>query len=188
MKMDEMNEYLERNGFKVRRQYDGPNEEYIFDIEKRGWHTRSRFKYTGVISQKTFLNQIIRNWEDSYSLASPYRSYVKHDIDSVAKLGSFRIIPEIENVIFNGPATIVFWSDGTKTVVKCCEDDEYDPEKGIAIAISKKAMGDCKDIKKWSKKYYEDDFEEFKRIMVPALEALHNLAEKFRGLNGCSDV
>ena len=25
----------------------------------------------------------------------------------------------IENVIFNGPATIVFWSDKTKTVIKC---------------------------------------------------------------------
>ena len=26
-------------------------------------------------------------------------------------------IPEIKNVIFNYPATIVFWKDGTKTVV-----------------------------------------------------------------------
>ena len=181
MKMDEMNEYLERNGFNVERQYDRSNEEYIFDIEKLGWHTRSRFKYTGVTSQKTFLNQIIRNWEDSYSLASPYRSYVKHDIDLVAKLGSFRIIPEIENVIFNGPATIVMWSDGTKTVVKCCEDDDYDPEKGLAIAISKKAMGDCKDIKKWTKKCYEDDLKEFNRIMGSIAEKLHEAAKHFRG-------
>lgn len=49
--------------------------------------------------------------------------------------------PEIEDVIFNDPATIVFWSDGTKTVVKCQEDDEWDPEKGLAMAISKKALG-----------------------------------------------
>ena len=26
---------------------------------------------------------------------------------------------KIERVIFNAPATIVFWNDGTKTVVKC---------------------------------------------------------------------
>ena len=44
----------------------------------------------------------------------------------------------IKKVIFNNPATIVFWSDGTKTVVKCGENDTFDPEKGLAMAISKK--------------------------------------------------
>lgn len=29
---------------------------------------------------------------------------------------------QIKNVIFNDPATIVFWKDGTKTVVKCQKD------------------------------------------------------------------
>ena len=46
----------------------------------------------------------------------------------------------IKKVIFNNPATIVFWSDGSKTVVKAHLDD-YDPEKGLAMAISKKALG-----------------------------------------------
>lgn len=50
----------------------------------------------------------------------------------------------IENVIFNPPATIVFWSDKTKTVVKCDSKEEYDPEKGIAMAICKKMIGDNK--------------------------------------------
>ena len=49
----------------------------------------------------------------------------------------------ITNVIFNNPATIVFWSDGTKTVVKA-DGEPYDPEKGIAMAIAKKTMGDNK--------------------------------------------
>lgn len=53
--------------------------------------------------------------------------------------------PTIENVIFNPPATIVFWSDKTKTIVKCdYEYEAYDPEKGIAMAIAKKLMGDNK--------------------------------------------
>ena len=47
----------------------------------------------------------------------------------------------IEKVIFNDPATIVFWSDGTKTVVKCGENDVYDPEKGLAMAVAKKFLG-----------------------------------------------
>ena len=46
----------------------------------------------------------------------------------------------IKKVIFNNPATIVFWSDGSKTVVKAHLDD-YDPEKGLAMAIAKKALG-----------------------------------------------
>lgn len=51
----------------------------------------------------------------------------------------------IKNVIFNPPATIVFWSDNTKTVVKCdYEQEPYDPEKGLAMAISKKMLGDNK--------------------------------------------
>ena len=31
------------------------------------------------------------------------------------------LLPEVTKVIFNGPATIVFWDDGEKTVVKCSE-------------------------------------------------------------------
>lgn len=51
-----------------------------------------------------------------------------------------KLLPKIKNVIYNRPATIVFWKDGTKTVVKC-ENEEYDPEKGLAMAIAKKALG-----------------------------------------------
>lgn len=46
----------------------------------------------------------------------------------------------IKKVIFNNPATIVLWSDGSKTVVKSYLDD-YDPEKGLAMAIAKKSLG-----------------------------------------------
>jgi hypothetical protein len=50
-------------------------------------------------------------------------------------------IPSIKKVLFRPPATIVFWSDNTKTVVKAEDGDEYDTEKGLAMAISKKALG-----------------------------------------------
>ena len=62
-------------------------------------------------------------------------------------------LPEIKDVIFNEPATIIIWKDGTKTVVKCQEGENYDPEKGMAMAISKKALGNkgnyCEVFKKW---------------------------------------
>lgn len=46
----------------------------------------------------------------------------------------------VERIIFNPPATIVFWKDGTKTVVKCMDDDTYDPEKGVLLAFLKKSL------------------------------------------------
>ena len=74
-------------------------------------------------------------------------------------------MPTIKDVIFNPPATIVFWSDNTKTVVKA-DGDEYDPEKGIAMAISRKMIGDNKReyynifrhyLKKWDKQCKDNE-------------------------------
>lgn len=45
-------------------------------------------------------------------------------------------------IIFNGPATIVMWTDGTKTVVKQSNLDDYDYEKGFAMCVVKKVFGD----------------------------------------------
>ena len=59
---------------------------------------------------------------------------------------------EIKDVIFNDPATIVLWADGTKTVVKA-ENEPFDPEKGLAMAISKRALGGKYDYYDTFKKY-----------------------------------
>ena len=65
---------------------------------------------------------------------------------------TFQVTPE--KVIFNDPATIVFWKDGTKTVVKCMEGDIYNPEVGLAMCVCKKVFD-----KKYHKffKYYMKD-------------------------------
>jgi len=59
----------------------------------------------------------------------------------------------IEKVIFNDPATIVIWSDGQKSVVKAQNGEPYDPEKGLALATTKRALGNTgsyyNTIKKW---------------------------------------
>lgn len=68
-----------------------------------------------------------------------------------------RLNLEIKDVIFNDPATIVFWLDGTKTVVKAQKGEKFDPEKGLMAAITKKALGNegkyYNKIGKWVKKY-----------------------------------
>ena len=72
----------------------------------------------------------------------------------------------IKKVKFNPPATIVFWTDNTKTVVKCNGED-YDPEKGLAMCISKKVLGDKGNyyevFKKWLPK--EDDSEVVQKVL-----------------------
>ena len=84
---------------------------------------------------------------------------------SVSTSASSISVPAIKKVIFNYPATIVLWSDGSKTVVKCQDGDIYDPEKGLAMAISKKALGNkgnyCNEFKKWLP---EDEEEEEKTV------------------------
>ena len=64
------------------------------------------------------------------------------DVSSLKYLGSFcwDSTPKIERVIFHDPATIVYWKDGTKTVVKC-QDEKFDKEKGLLAAIAKKIYG-----------------------------------------------
>lgn len=47
----------------------------------------------------------------------------------------------IKNVIYNNPATIINWSDGTKTVSKVHGGDEYNPEVGLILCVLKKLQG-----------------------------------------------
>lgn len=56
----------------------------------------------------------------------------------------FRDIVSPRDIIFHDPATIIMWSDGTKTVVKCHEEDTYDKEKGLALCYLKKFYCDNK--------------------------------------------
>lgn len=83
--------------------------------------------------------------------------YARCSLDDSRNMLDIRIgLLEIKDVIFNPPATIVFWEDGTKTVVKAQEED-FDREKGLAMAITKKALGNegryYETIKKWIKKW-----------------------------------
>lgn len=44
----------------------------------------------------------------------------------------------IVKVMYSNPATIVFWSDGTKSVSKCSGGDKYDPQIGLYLATLKR--------------------------------------------------
>lgn len=87
--------------------------------------------------------------------------YAVNDVFGVAELHR-KMALEIKRVIFNNPATIVFWMDGTKTIVKA-ENEDFDPEKGLAMAIAKKVYGN-------SGSYYN----QFKKHIQPYHKQLLN--------------
>ena len=110
-----------------------------------------------------------RSWQDDY----PKAFYDAIDTDAAyvrERARTKNVDPfAIKKVIFNDPATIVLWKDGTKTVVKCQEGDTFDPEKGLSMAIAKKAYGNkgsyCDVIKKWTEPYEKQKVEEVK-VMI----------------------
>ena len=93
-------------------------------------------------------------------------------------------LPEIKDVIFNEPATIILWADGTKTVVKCQEGEGYDPEKGMAMAISKKALGNkgnyCEVFKKWLPEEEVNDGRVSSKDLCKAIEEFAKVAKKHK--------
>lgn len=83
------------------------------------------------------LDELDRYFENDIAIT---REAAKNCINALYGCSNTLLLPGIVKVIFNDPATIVIWEDGSKTVVKCdCES--FDPEKGLAMAISKKALG-----------------------------------------------
>ena len=92
----------------------------------------------------------------------------------------------IKDAIFAPPAPIVYWSDGSKTVVKCSEKDVFDPEKGLAMAIAKRCGGNkgsyYKEIQNWveksGKKYPGKPYTESSSVKNDALKKYIAQAKK----------
>ena len=122
-------------------------------------------------AEQTSIMPIYSDRSKGYKLIIPYDNYTMmfdfaNKNDSTTKHSAFipkctpkptNYLPEIKNVKFDGPATIVFWADETKTVVKCQDGDDYSEEVGLAMCIAKKVFGNTSkynDIfKKWCNSY-----------------------------------
>ena len=104
---------------------------------------------------------------------------VENDLESI-ELNSESIelridIPGmIDRVIFNDPATIILWKDGSKTVVKRSYDDIWDSEKGFCMAIIKKLYGNTSFIKR----FMEPEEEMSILTVEEACENLKNFGKK----------
>ncbi len=61
----------------------------------------------------------------------------------------------IKKVIYNPPATIVLWNDGTKTVSKCDKEDKFDKLTGFILCVAKHYIG-SKQLREWTEKWVYD--------------------------------
>lgn len=77
---------------------------------------------------------------------------------------------KIKKIIFHDPATIIYWSDGTKTVVKADEQDEYNKIDGLNFCIAKKFLS--------SKEYHH--YVELMDMMAD--DALYELIDSYESL------
>jgi len=84
------------------------------------------------LNGKTYL------WDDGEAEITDGNTLKSFHMDGCFDAGLRYKYPSITKVVINVPATIVFWSDGTKTVVKCAKNERFDAEKGVAMAIAKK--------------------------------------------------
>lgn len=139
------------------------------------------------------------NWEETHSLTEAavsilvdvktrlnsvdnfMHNYIANDIATTDDLRN-RMSLTIKDVIFNPPATIVFWMDGTKTVVKDQGEVFYDPEKGMAMAVAKKAFGNQGNYYNQFSKYLDiyEKKQEAEFTSSYANTVLDDIVEKFR--------
>lgn len=98
--------------------------------------------------------------EDAYDIVEMYKQYHDEYQQYLKNLElqkkqqqNASLRGRIKNVVFNKKATIVFWSDGTKTVVKKQKGDKYNKEVGLAMAMAKKFYENTNifndEIRKW---------------------------------------
>jgi len=73
-----------------------------------------------------------------------------------------------KRIIYSGKTTVVFWQDGTKTVVRCAEGEEFVPEIGVAEAIAEKVFGGSRSkfIKAVNRGYRQPATEEEKQQLL----------------------
>lgn len=77
-------------------------------------------------------------WKELDKSKEQYDDYVKYTELRDLQKRNKKLREMVKEVKFSGDRTIVFFNDGTKTVVQCQEGGTFDKEKGLAVACMKK--------------------------------------------------
>ena len=176
-KIDEEKENKEMTSYKVGDIVDHPlyNESIIVDISEFETGYISIMPLTGYRRGQTILvsidnvkqadSKLIISIDDYNKMNNEIErlrkeAYIAHDtaasVAALALINNFSNdnLPEIKEVLYHKPATIIFWKDGTKTVVKVQNKEKYDKEKGFVMAYLKKILGNegnyYEEVKRWT--------------------------------------
>ena len=101
----------------------------LFDYMQKGTNLNMRIERRGLFLEKDLnvARDFVMDFGKKYGLTSTL---------------------EPKRIVHSGPATIVFWNDKTKTVVKCSENDIYDEYEAFCAALAIKMFGSNSHLKK----------------------------------------
>lgn len=135
------------------------NKAYIQDGEETYYYGSNKEAKVLRSANKICIDELSTNLPDISSFAELLSRMTKY-AEKYLAYGSKPLLPttyilkyEPTKVICSGPCVIVFWDDGTKTIVRAQGTDICDYEKGLAMAFAKKCLGNkgnyCNTFKKW---------------------------------------
>lgn len=117
-----------------------------YRVGQRVWYVNHASEYVitdihlasyNIASSRMVIHYCIRNIANGNE-----QQYVPEDQLTIRPMNYGLARNDIDKVIFNDPATIIIWKDGTKTVVKTAPGETYSKWAGMALCISKKLYGD----------------------------------------------
>lgn len=124
------------------------------------------FKRNDKITINSFSTNIpemsIREGEYKWLKEDTLYSTNKESLRKLMELGDS--MPMIENCWFGVYTTTILWSDGTRTTVKCQDEDSLDDEKGVLACIAKKAYGNTGKFNNYVSKAIEQGEDNFVKM------------------------
>lgn len=144
-----MNSYIKTTLNTLFDKYPG----YLFDIEEysNSIIVSIRSKSSGLENRLTMVktedtSRMVSSIEDIIDRMREEelkRALDRHHKNSFYGLwpNKYSITPK-ELIFQDEKTTIINWTDGTKTIVKCSDDDVFSPEAGIALCYMKKFITD----------------------------------------------
>ena len=114
--------------------------------------------FTSIYSLHEYLYSIMKKDIKNYTLADTTNTSKKETK-----------MTKIKDIKLNGPATILFTTDNKKVVVKCRPGDDYDPEKGILMALCKYIINSNTNRNNWTEVFdipYKDEIDVEKVIAM----------------------
>lgn len=101
---------------------------YVFQPKEN----RDKVEEKNIEHYTKMLKKLISAINKQSRIDNSFGSYYEDDAGNVTY---------IKEVIYNDPAVVVIWNDGTKTVSKCDYGDNFNPEFGLILCVLKKVVG-----------------------------------------------